>query len=517
MTDQRLGLLDLPFDILGSILKHISFVDYVQLNFTSNQALRIFNCKEFYKIVWKANFAAATKAYEWHVPDEILMRQNWRDIYYRMRMLNNELCSIRKEFFSQDHILSPTSSKKQITHVSRLWDEFYDDMIEKLNDFGFEEHFFIPLLCLSQIYSDKFSAAVKDRRVHDMYLMCISKQLLHIQVYNSIYFYFEKLGSETNSDFTHEKCLFVLSKFNFEFLEWAHTRQTIFNAIRRNIRRKDIRKAGAHYTDEEAFHDRIQNFGTEILRFIPELPMDKDSHIRVLHNRRVSDLMRHSILAKFLNEAILHLPIRIDRVERNFKANITKSLVAIGSFRYKILKDSKLFELTSERSAIMDLKDTIKSQKFNIFYDREVSDDSKAFSERIDRLSVLAGLSQGEPVGIDDLAGFRPQWTRHFRSHDAAGRSGIVQATNVGLVIHTDWAFEDGGSLVCTAYDANFDEDIICVGSRELSLPEDVKEIMSWGGFNLMGTQILSKVVYRLGEYRFMESDRIGSRSEVRL
>lgn len=501
MTDLKFCLFDFHPDILGSILEHVSFLGYVQLILTSNRALSILGRKEYYEIVWKSHFAAKTKAYEWHIPDEDLMQQGWRDIYYRMRRIKNTLVSDRRELFDSMYSLNKND---------RLFLNFHGRKSNCLSAFGFEEGYFIPLLCLSQKYSDQFSIALEKREDHDMYLMCITKQLLHMQAFNSVYAYFESLGLEENADFIYERCLFELSKLNFKFLDKAFSRQAMLTAIRNRLQCTNLRKDCVKYSNEDAFHDQIQNIGTEVLRVISDLEAGREDQLCEMYQNKDSKFIRLAIIAKFLNEEVLRLPIRVDGVQHNFKASVTKSQVVIGSFRYKILEDFSEFESSTKESAVCDLEDVILSRKRLISL-RQGSDQD--FQRQTQILSSLAHQTSHDPV--EDLSGYNFSWNKYDRV--TTGRYGVVKSGKAGLVIFNNWADDNGNNLMFTEDDAAHGIEFSFLGSMELALPEDVKRIMSCGGFNLMGTLIFSKVFYRFGEYRFMETDFVGTRNDLRI
>lgn len=329
-------LWDLPTDVMNDILEKISFADYVQLMFTCKSLRRVLDNDKLYKIVWKANFATVSDAYEWPQSDEQLMVGGWRNLYGRIESVEHRLLIMEKRFEG----LRKESPSVPPEQMERLRTK---EIRSISMDIGTDERYFIPLVHLSSAEWDKFCRATEGKReVYDMFRMCLTRKLLYLQGVNIALCFFMKAESSHATDI--EKCLFELSRFDFAFCELAIIRKRKLSDTRRAVLEElPIQTGILGFVSENMFVSFVIAIARKIISHFPT-PQTHEPSLNILREyvgqTGEPRIYRLAMLAKVMQEEIFSkLSFRVNNQDQSFEANITGSELLIGKFRFRLKTD----------------------------------------------------------------------------------------------------------------------------------------------------------------------------------
>lgn len=334
-------LWELPTDIIYTVLENVSFMDYVNLMFTCKTLHELLDKRRVFELVWKRNFGARKRLYEWPISDERLMKGGWRQLYTSINRLERQL----SRYDSMLDFAKRTNEEKLARFTSQVLLQALWKIVA--NDRGY----LCAIMHFEDTEWDKFCKATEEKREsYNIFRVCLSKKLLYQQNFNFAMEFFLRSKKFYHRDL--EKCLFEMSRFDFNFEELAQIRQdklaTMRRLIRENVGQKD---AVVECQSVEEFHDLMFKLAHYVLQDISET-----DHTYVSTNvlreysgqQRRPKLYRLAILAKLIEEFFTNTVVNFQGTRYRHEIRMSTAELVTGSFRYKLNDDFNGIELIED-------------------------------------------------------------------------------------------------------------------------------------------------------------------------
>lgn len=485
--------------------------------YTCKDALAAMDNEETYKVVWDRHFDKIVRSYK--LPSHGTMASNpWTDVYFKLVEIHKHIWELRSEYlaaYKNGYLYVSTDSLKKAE--------------EAMTAIVTNSTFFVPLVYLSTRYWDEFCQATIDKKPYDMFMMCITKNLLHMLNVHISHEYFKNLNSGTRDGVRVPRCLFELSRLDFGFPDLAAKRQEVFETVRKTQLDGIMRRDGyLIFSTQKAFCDFIIKICNSVLAHLPECNIDNGGRniLREFsHPTGQIQLFTLAILADYLSENLFsEFKFDIDyNREELLNIEIGSNVLCVGAFRFKLSAGLRNLYHSDETAEFTPLscKSAIELCKFTSAYTRFHSKESPPVSERQEfwdaKFDYILKLHQGgEAEELKIFAGAKKLWELDYSYSLQHSKKSLVHAVwdRIRSVIHQEldslvlgvgWRNCDDNPRVYADYGRQLFYTVNEAFSWHIASPEDAQWIMKCRGLNFMGIACISQIQYVNREYVFTE------------
>lgn len=508
-------LWELPDVVLHEILRHISFPDYIHLMYTCKAAFTVFDTKEMYKVVWDANFEDTGRANMWSCTQTHMEHNSWRDMRYRIQEVHTHIHSCKDKLFGKSYGYS----------LSFVLQSEMDNAIKGIVE---NKLYYFPLFYLSNDYWDKFCRAVEERQPHDMYMMCLTKYLTHMQHVHHAYKYLKESRRVKMDSGDIVKFMYELSRLDFGFGDLAMMRLRVFAEVEKHqLDGILVHSNTINFASEKAFNEFILSVSNSLLSLLPKC-QKRNGGRNILreftHPSGRTKIFRFALLLDYLNLYVFQkYSIKIDsRLQSKWNCEIGEKCFVVGMSCFTISSDQSKAHccennaqhkpLTFQR--VLQICRMLPDTKFAVdeTIDPPQSESREYWSHRFDL--ALDFLSHYVGNVLRSLAQVENFWEANFNRIQASNsvssskefgqpRRGVVHYNGTSLCIYLGRKFGDTEDKVYCHYDRQMAGAIGCSSSMSVNSPATVRWLMKMTGFNYMGISGAPYIYYEQGEYMF--------------
>lgn len=467
----------LPEDIVHRILEFVPVTGYVHLTRTCTAAKSALGTADYYKTVWNSLFRTRAEAYSPNYAESLMYKDDWESLYAAIVKLKQELQSLYVEVKRERH-----RSRRRRAVFEKI-----DTKLRKLNCMHF-----VPLLFLTDYYTAKFNQAVENKQPHDIFMMCFTRRLLN----GHSMFKASKLNS-VNASLDYEHILFELSRYDSEFEQVAISRLELHTQIRREMR-FETEDRTLRFTSHDKFYKLVLSTSRRILAQIPPSWLHRVNDLFGLEHDESEVAPYHALIVKMLNEELFRkFSIKICDRTFQFDSRFSPLGVVVGKYIYTVNSKTKKLSRRPKRDTdtLLDFNEVIEFIKENSFTPLK-------YYLKFRRAPLSLTLNWAR--FMVHVRGLFPATER--RSRAKAWHMGRVRSYNGSFGVMTGSGF---GFNSPTVVIQNLEHPFKFRGRRlafvDCSEPFQVKRVMKYDGFLLMGIFELHKVKFSDGQYRFYE------------
>lgn len=506
----------MPENVFHRILESVSFPDYVHLMCTCKEAYSAMDNENTYKVVWNTHFDRIVKSYRYPVHNTMAANP-WRDVNFKIKEILRHIRKLRKEYLAEYR-----SGRYINVDLLKKAEGAMKSIVE-------DSGFFVPLIFLSTVYWDQFCQATIDRVPYDMFMMCITKNLLYMLNVHIAHKYFKNLRSGTRDGVEVLKCLFEISRLDFGFPDLAAKRLDVFEKVSRTQLDGITRRDGyLIFQTQKAFCDFVTKTCDSVLSHLPLCDYDNGGRniLREFsHPTGQTQLFTLALLADYLSEALFKkfkFDIDYSR-EELLNIEIGSDVLCIGALRFKLAQDLRKVYHTEEsaeitplsyKSAIEICKSTTTSRRIDLV---TVPPMSERFTFWTDKYDYILKLHEGgEAENLTNFVGANKLWELDYSyslTHAkksylhlvCSRRPNVVQQEeSKWLSLTVGWRDDSNRPLV---HGDNGRVLYITKSSSSFKIasPEKAQQLMKCRGFNFMGIKCVSQIEFSNDEYIFTE------------
>lgn len=497
------------------ILQNISFNDYVHLMYTCKSAFAALDNDEVYKVVWDTHFDRKVKSCEW--PAFNSMEWNpWRDVYFRSQELLRHIRNLRGEYlavYENGEYVNAGLVAKAEKLVSMM---------------VMNSVFLVPLVHLSTVYWEEFCQATIDRVPYDMFMMCITRYLLHLLNVHIAHSYFMTMTQDTKDGVKVLRCLFELSRLDFGFFDLAAKRQEVFEKVSRTQLDGTTRRDGyLVFASHDRFEEFIANTCNHLLSLLPKCDKTHGGRVSLRefsHPTGIAHLFTLATLADYISTRIFEKhKVEINGALIRQRIEIAAEVLSVGGSRFKLAENLRTlnpighnteYVPLSYKTALRICESYVNESSILMKQDPPISELSRFWKDKHDYILKLHGGGQAED--LKKFAGVSKLWemdhanaVRYSKQQNSVlvtpARRHVIQNWSKYLSLTVGWRDANERPLIYTNYGRELY--FCCDGSRTFSVstPEQAQWIMKHRGFNFMGIACISQILYVNGEYIFTE------------